>query len=110
MASDHVSEANDSTFDAEVMNSSVPVLVDFWATWCAPCKAIAPALDKLATEKGGAFKVVKVDVQRNMRTASRFGVTNVPTFLVVKGGEVVGKQVGVAGGENGIKRLVEPHL
>lgn len=100
----------DASFESEVLNSDVPVLVDFWATWCAPCKAIAPAVDALAAETTGKLKCVKLDVQANPRAAMKFGVTNIPTFIVFKGGVAVAKQVGIAGGANGIKKLVAPHI
>jgi len=110
MGSEYVSDVTDNTFDTEVLQSQLPVLVDFWASWCAPCKAIAPAIDRIAQAQADKLKVVKLDVQANMRTASQFGVTNIPTFLVVKGGQVVGKQVGTAGGENGLKSLISSHI
>ena len=106
----NVSEVSDANFDNEVLKSATPVLVDFWATWCAPCKAIAPHIEAIADANGGKLKVVKLDVQKNMKTANTFGVTNLPTFLVFKAGKVVGKQVGTGGGAAAIKKLVEAHL
>ena len=106
----NVHDTTDATFDADVLKSDVPVLVDFWATWCAPCKAIAPIVESLATEKGAKLRVVKLDVQNNMKTATAFGVSNIPTLIVFKGGKVVAKQVGAQGGAAAIKKLVEPHL
>jgi thioredoxin 1 len=105
-----VNETTDATFNQDVLESAVPVLVDFWATWCAPCKAIAPIVEGLANEKGEKLKVVKLDVQANMKTAMAYGVTNIPTLIVFKGGKPVAKQVGASGGANAIKRLVEPHI
>jgi thioredoxin 1 len=110
MASPNVTVTTDATFDSDVLKSDKPVLVDFWATWCAPCKAIAPHVDALADEKLGKLKVVKLDIQVNMKTALAYGVTNIPTLLVFKGGKVVGKQVGTGGGGPAIKKLVEPHI
>ena len=110
MASEHVITTTEATFDNDVVNSDVPVIVDFWATWCGPCKAIAPLLDKLATEQGGKLKVAKVDVDSNRGIALKYNVTSVPTLLVFKGGEVVQRKVGAGGGLNGLRGLVQSHL
>lgn len=110
MDSANVTEVTDANFQQEVLSADLPVLIDFWATWCAPCKAIAPHVASLADENAGKLKVVKVDVQRNMKVASQFGVTNIPTLLVVKGGKEVGRQVGAQGGLHALKKLVSPHL
>lgn len=110
MASANVVVSSDATFQKDVLESPVPVLVDFWATWCAPCKAIAPAIDVIADEKAGKLRVVKLDVQNNQKTAVQFGVTAIPMFLVFKGGKVVGKQTGAQGGGAAIRKLVDPHL
>jgi thioredoxin 1 len=110
MASDNVFDITDSNFESEVLNSDVPVLVDFWATWCAPCRAIAPFVDELAGETQGKLKVVKVDVQANMKTAMHFKVSNIPTLLVIKGGSEVARQQGAGGGLAGLRKLVQSHL
>jgi thioredoxin 1 len=96
MASEHVTNVTDKSFDADVLQSDRPVLVDFWATWCAPCKAIAPSVDTLANEHVGKLKVVKLDIQNNPAAAQRFGVSSIPTLLVFRNGQVVGRQVGAA--------------
>lgn len=96
MASDKVVMVNDANFDTEVLKSSVPVLVDFTATWCGPCRAIAPVIDVLAGEYQGRAKFAKVDVDESPSTASRYGVRGVPTLLIIKGGQVVDQQVGAA--------------
>lgn len=95
MASNDVVTVGDSTFDDEVLKSSVPVLVDFWATWCGPCKAIAPTVDEFARENKGKVKVAKVDVDQNQQVAQKFGIRSIPTLLLFKNGRVVDSLIGV---------------
>ncbi len=85
----------DATFEEEVLKSNVPVMVDFWAEWCGPCKMIGPIVDELSTEFEGKAKMVKVDVDNNGDTAAKYGIRNIPTLLFFKNGEQVDKQVGV---------------
>ncbi|MEE8575153.1 MAG: thioredoxin [Thermodesulfobacteriota bacterium] len=92
--SDNVSEITDSTFEAEVLKSEIPTLVDFWATWCAPCKAIAPILDELAEGFSGKIKFVKVNVDDNPSTPGKYGVRSIPTLLLFKKGEVADQIIG----------------
>ncbi len=94
MAGKNIVAANDLNFEDAVLNSDVPVLVDFAATWCGPCKMIAPLVEQIAEEYEGRAKVAKVDIDESPGTASRFGIRGVPTLLVFKGGEVVAQQVG----------------
>ncbi len=89
-----VQEVNDATFEAEVLQSSVPVLIDFWAPWCGPCKAIAPVLDELATEYEGKLKIVKMNVDDNQGTPSSYGVRSIPNLILFKGGTVANQIVG----------------
>ena len=90
--SDNVIHATDSDFTQQVLESDVPVLVDFWAPWCGPCRMIAPALDQLASEYAGKAKVVKVDIDQNQATALKYHVRSIPMLLVFKGGQVHGTQ------------------
>ena len=94
MAGLGVLEVSDATFDQEVLRSEQPVLVDFWAVWCGPCKAISPVVDSLAATYAGKLKVAKVNVDENGATPSRYGVRGIPTLLLFKGGQVVGQLVG----------------
>ena len=88
--------SNSAEFNEKVLNSDVPVLVDFWATWCGPCKAIAPALEELSAEFAGKAKVYKVDVDDHAEIASQSGVMSIPALFVFKDGKVVDKQVGAS--------------
>lgn len=92
--SDAIKHVSDSSFDSDVLQSSTPVLVDFTATWCGPCKMIAPILDQVATEYGERLNIVKVDVDDNQATAAKFGIRGVPTLMLFKDGEAVQTKVG----------------
>jgi thioredoxin 1 len=94
MASNDVIHLEDGTFENEVLKSETPVLVDFWATWCGPCKAIAPAVDEVATEFKGKVKVAKLDIDQHQQVPQKYGIRSIPTLLVFKGGRVVDTIVG----------------
>lgn len=89
-----VMSVNDANFDAEVLKSSSPVLVDFWAEWCGPCKMIAPILDEVAKDYAGRIRIVKVNVDENTETPAKYGIRGIPSLLLFKNGELAGTKVG----------------
>jgi thioredoxin 1 len=109
MSGEKVINVNDVNFDSEVLKSSVPVLVDFSATWCQPCRAIAPLVNQLAGEFEGRVKVTAVDIDESPATAQKFQIRGVPTLLMIKDGKVVGQQVGAAP-KTEIQALIEGAL
>ncbi|MCO4052984.1 MAG: thioredoxin [Bosea sp.] len=89
-------KVTDASFEADVLGSSEPVVVDFWAEWCGPCRMIAPALDEIATEMAGKVKIVKLNVDENPAVSARFGIRSIPTLMVFKGGKLVAQKAGAA--------------
>ena len=94
MSSDSIVHTSDTAFDADVLNSDKPVLVDYWAEWCGPCKMIAPILDEIASEYGDRVKVCKLDIDANQETPPKYGIRGIPTLMLFKNGQVEATKVG----------------
>ena len=107
--SENTVELTDNNFDQEVLQSPVPVLVDFWASWCAPCRLIAPAVEAIAKDYAGRAKVGKVNVDENMSTSGKYNIRGIPALLVFKEGELRDQIVGVSSKEN-IQAMLERHI
>jgi thioredoxin 1 len=109
MAGDNTLTFTDTAFDQDVLNSEVPVLVDFWAPWCGPCRAMAPTVDAVATEYAGKIKVGKMNTDDHPATAMRYQIRGIPTLLLFKGGRVVDQRVGAMPKPEVVK-MITPHL
>ena len=109
MASENTVSFSDAAFDQDVVNSDVPVLVDFWAQWCGPCRMMAPTIDAIAEQYVGKVKVGKLNVDENQGTAQRFNIRGIPTLLLFKDGQVVDQKVGAIG-KSDVEKMIEPHV
>ena len=109
MAGSHTLEFSDQNFEQDVLNSPQPVLVDFWATWCAPCRMMSPTVDAIAAEYAGRAKVGKLNVDENLTVASRYGIRSIPTLLLFKGGQIQEQVVGTAP-KDALNRLLDKYL
>ncbi|MEJ2078308.1 MAG: thioredoxin [Acidobacteriota bacterium] len=107
--SEYVSEVTDQNFDQEVLKAQLPVLVDFWAAWCAPCRMLSPTVDQVAKEYQGRAKVVKLDVDDNAQTAARYNIRGIPTLLLFKEGEIRDQIVGATSKDH-IQRVIDAQL
>jgi thioredoxin 1 len=110
MADPAVVHSTDASFQADVLDADVPVLVDFWAEWCGPCRAIAPHVDAIAQQYAGKARVVKVDIDSNPKVPSSYGVRSIPTLLLFKGGEVVDHLVGNPGSAKPLTDMIDRNL
>ena len=109
MASTAIMEVTDANFDQEVLKSEQPVLIDFWAVWCGPCRALAPVVDEVAESYSGKVKVAKMNVDENPGTPGRYGIRGIPTLLIFKGGQVKEQIVGYVPKET-IQKAIDKHL
>jgi thioredoxin len=110
MANEHVQTFTDGNFDDTVVKSGGPVLVDFWAEWCGPCKRIAPTIDALATEYAGKVTVGKMDIDSNPKVPERYQVRSIPTLLVFKSGQVVEALIGAQYSKDDLKKVIDKHI
>ena len=109
MANDLIKNISDASFEADVLQSELPVLVDYWAEWCGPCRSIAPILDELAEQYAGKLQICKMNVDENRDTPAKFGIRGIPTLMIFKGGELAQTQVGVAGKAQ-LQALIDKNL
>ena len=109
MSSELIKHVSDASFEADVLKSDKPVLVDYWADWCGPCKAIAPILDETAKEMDGRLQIAKMNVDDNREVPAKFGIRGIPTLMIFKGGQLAATKVGMLS-KTQLTAFIEPHL
>ena len=107
--SEHIHHVSDASFEAEVLQSSSPVLVDYWAEWCGPCKMIAPILDEVAKDYNGKLKVAKLNIDENQETPAKYGIRGIPTLMLFKGGNIEATKVGALS-KSQLAAFIDSHL
>jgi thioredoxin 1 len=107
--SEHIHSVTDGDFEVEVLKSPLPVLVDYWADWCGPCRAIAPMLDEISANYDGRLKVAKIDIDKNQQTPARYGIRNIPTLMLFKGGDLIATQVGLLS-KSQLTSFIDSHI
>ncbi|MEE9447196.1 MAG: thioredoxin TrxA [Arenicellales bacterium] len=107
--SDQIVQLTDANFEQEVLQSDIPVLVDYWAEWCGPCKMIGPILEELVAEYDGKVKIAKINIDENPQTPPKFGIRSIPTLMVFKGGDVEGTKVGAAS-KSDLSRFIDDNI
>ena len=110
MANEHVQTFTDGNFEQDVLKAGAPVLVDFWAEWCGPCKRIAPTVEALATDYAGKVKIGKMDIDSNPKVPERYQVRSIPTLLVFKSGQVVEQLIGAQYSKDDLKKVIDKHI
>ena len=107
--SEHIHYVSDATFDAEVLQSPLPVLVDYWAEWCGPCRMIAPVLDEIAKEYSGRLTIAKLNVDENQQTPAKFGIRGIPTLMLFKNGDIAATKVGALS-KSQLTAFIDSHI
>jgi len=107
--SEHTHSVTDGNFETEVLKSPLPVLVDYWADWCAPCRMLAPVLDEISVHYGGRLRIAKIDIDKNPQTPANFGIRNIPTLMLFKDGNLVATQVGLLS-KSQLTSFIDSHI